>query len=149
MKLNNEIKEVFICRGNMLTYFFGTANCELLKQQIYNSEFDVLNTNYVYSVFENIKAFPVTLCRVMDIFPNLEYDVDLLSEEYSEGYTSGFIRRIIKYCINNNIDYTYEDGLLFVNDNLLACNNNFLYNIFEIENIVLGLKEENRVSKGR
>jgi hypothetical protein len=145
MKLNEEIKMAFLCRTEMYVYFFGTEDSRIIESQLANSEFKVLNMRYVNAVFNNIRMFPTSLSNVMDKFPLLDYDVELLSEQYSEGFTSGFIRQIIEYCKNNNIQYSYEDEILFVNNYLIACNNSLFYNLFEIENMLLELNKELKV----
>ena len=140
MKDNQKLLEAYKYRANMLTYLFGSADSEAIENDLSQRQFEVFDDKYVNGVFNNIRIFPITLRNVMNNLPYLEYDVPLLSEQYLEGYTFGFIRRIRNYCEENGIGYTYEDDILFVDNYLLSCNNDFFYNIYEIDSILSELK---------
>ncbi len=143
--ISSEMKLAFLCRTEMYNYFFGTHDILFLESQLANFEFKTISTKYVKAIFNNIRLFPISLNNVMTLYPALDYDVELLSEQYSDGFTSGFIRQIIKYCTENNIYYSYEDGILFVNNDLIACNNGLFLNIFEIEKLLLEYTKDLKV----
>ena len=140
-----EIRNANICSKIMLVKIFGTPDISMIEKRLSNSFGEVFDFKYINGVLERVSLFPIHLEHVMEALPYLDYDVELLSEQYAEGFISGFIRQVMEFCFDNNIAFTYEENDLKVNGEIMASNNVLYYDIFEIETMLLEFKDEKRL----
>ena len=132
------------CSYDMLIRIFGTMEEESILDNIFLDNC-VISSNYLYAVYNRIVKFPIDLVNAKKDMPGLIFDPYYLSDALVEGYTFGIVNRIINYCKNENIPYSFEDKILMVENEVVAVNNELLVSVFEINNKLNKIKRRNKV----
>ena len=132
------------CSYDMLIRIFGTMEEESILDNIFLDNC-VISSNYLYAVYNRIVKFPIDLVNAKKDMPGLIFDPYYLSDALVEGYTFGIVNRIINYCKNENIPYSFEDKILMVENEVVAVNNELLVSVFEINNKLKKIKRRNKV----
>ena len=126
------------------------------KKQLLLDYFGYSKTNYLHNRFlkcsEFDEAFLKSLFNTYDHFDDYVFNYGFCDNVDSITTVLGFTNRmlyqmvvqyIIKYCKNNEIPYEVNDGCLVVNGRVLSEGNELFYNVFELDEMLQTIKENN------
>ena len=133
MALSKEEKLLFSCRGVILEKLFGVDNVDKLNIKLPTYQFKILDYNKISRFYNEILKFPTTVRNTQIHFPLLEIDPVWACGIYVDGYSDGIIRRVINYCDNKSIPYTFINDYFKVGELVISYKNNLFLDVFELD----------------